>query len=80
MRKIGERVGAIQKADSETVHFFGYGIYDGDKLHPELGRPNPHIALDDGGDVWGCECWWGDEEKVKATIGERKIVMVKAKR
>jgi hypothetical protein len=25
---------------------------------------NPRITLDDGGHVWGCECWWGGEQSV----------------
>ncbi len=29
---------------------------------------NPRIRLDNGKLVWGCECWWGDEEKVKKKI------------
>ena len=37
---------------------------------PELGGiKNPHIILDDGGDVWGYQCWWVFEEEY-AGIGE----------
>lgn len=31
----------------------------------ELALSNPKIDLDDGGFVFGCECWWGDAEAVK---------------
>lgn len=36
---------------------------------------NPRIRLDDGQIVWGRECWWGPEEKIKAAIekGDRQI-------
>jgi hypothetical protein len=26
---------------------------------------NPKIRLDDGVEVWGCDCWWGDEDEFK---------------
>lgn len=32
--------------------------------HPTIGR-NPKIRLDDGREVWGCECWWGPEANFK---------------
>ena len=74
--KEGERVGAIRDANTEVVNFFGYGVFDGDQKHPDMGFPNPHITLDSGEVVWGCECWWGPEDKIKAKIGDRKINIV----
>jgi hypothetical protein len=74
--KEGGRVGAIKDANAEVVNFFGYGVYDGDQEHPDMGFPNPHITLDSGEVVWGCECWWGPEDKIKAKIGDRKINIV----
>jgi hypothetical protein len=75
----GSRVGAIQKADEKTVWFYGYGVYVGDEIPPsgfahEVGLRNPKIQLDDGGIVWGRECWWGPEEQVKKMIGSREIL------
>lgn len=29
---------------------------------------NPRIKLDSGKVVYGCECWWGPEDKVRARI------------
>lgn len=98
----GDRVGAIQSADAETVYLLGYGTYDGeheppfgpmqspkdehDKLLKEMKAAgqipadytwtNPRITLDDGRVVWGCQCWWGAESKVKDMIGDRKVVNV----
>lgn len=77
--KIGDRVGAILKADAERVHLLGYGVYRGrdippDEMMQELGIDNPKIQLDDGRVVWGYQCWWGPEEKVKDQIGGRVIV------
>lgn len=37
---------------------------------------NPQILLDDGRVVWGAQCWWADEEKIKKVIGGRPIVLV----
>jgi hypothetical protein len=84
----GDRVGAISHADDTTVYLFGYGTYQGDEIPPkgtigafgldmgELGRKNPKILLDNGKVVWGCQCWWGPEEKVKKAIGNRKVQII----
>jgi hypothetical protein len=40
-------------------------------------QTNPRIRLDNGKVVYGCECWWGNEEKVKKMLeqySEIKIV------
>lgn len=81
--KTGERVGAICSDDGVTVRLYGYGVYAGEEVPPKdinpwlnFNRPNPKITLDDGTVIWGCECWWGSEEKVKKSIGERQPVMV----
>lgn len=79
--RIGERVGAVRKADDETVYLLGYGTYDGNHVPPsgwlhELGIANPRITLDDGRVVWGHECWWGSEEEVRAGIGDRRVEIV----
>jgi len=38
---------------------------------------NPIIQLDDGNTVWGCQCMYGSENKVKEMIGDRKVEYVK---
>lgn len=48
--KVGDRVAVVDE---------GFGIYEGDQMHPTLGFLNPKIAMDDGRTLWGCECWWG---------------------
>lgn len=81
MTEIGTRVGAIQKADEETVYLFGYGTYEG-LVEPPKDRQFvgikklPKISLDNGEIVYGSECWWGTEEEVKEIIGGRKVVIV----
>jgi hypothetical protein len=37
---------------------------------------NPRIKLDSGKIVWGCECWWGAEEKIKEAIAGHTVVEV----
>ena len=74
--KVGYRVGAIQKADKETVYMYGFGTYVGDEVSPEFPVPNPKIQLDNGEVVWGYQCWWGPEEKVNEMIAGRKIEFV----
>lgn len=84
---IGSRVGAISHVDIATVHFFGYGVYDGDHVPPadlpgwagmlgEINTPNPRITLDNGKHVYGCECWWGPEDKVRERIAGCNIIIV----
>jgi len=81
MAKIGDRVGAIRNADSTTVYLFGFGEYIGDKV-PTRGFwwgaeiENPTIKLDNGEIVYGFECWWSSEVKVKEVIGSRTVVNV----
>ena len=82
MTKKGERIGAVLKANSETVHLIGYGVYVGDETPPEavggfnIGFPNPKLQLDDGTVVWGCECWWGPEDKIRAMHEGKTVVQV----
>lgn len=85
--QIGDRVGAIFAADQTAVRLLGYGTYQGEEVPPPgvklmgldmnaLGHTNPKILLDNGQVVWGCECWWGPETRIKESIGNRQIVPV----
>lgn len=72
MNKVGDRVGAICGEKGGVMEFFGYGVYEGDFDFPIFGDedmfPNPCIKLDEGGYVYGCQCWWGSESKIKAML------------
>jgi len=82
MPKIGERIGAIISTDEKTkkLFFLGYGIYKEDIIPSkeargflaeglrEYGRSNPTLKLDNGDIVYGCECWWGPEARMKQQI------------
>ncbi len=85
--KAGDRVGAIFGSKEKEVEFFGFGVYEGDfppngavgavaetlsAVAP--GRPNPRIKLDSGKIVWGCECWWGTEERIRLRIERWKKI------
>jgi len=88
----GERVYAILGREGDVVEVFGMGTYVGEEVPPadgpdspvgwiaeaviEYQHENPKIQLDAGGVVWGCECWWGGEEKAKRSIGDMKVVLV----
>lgn len=87
--KLGDRVGAISHTDRNVLFLFGYGVYLGE-FHPPKGTPglfgmdasespndNPCILLDSGKIIWGCQCWWGPEEKVKRTVDRYPIVKEK---
>ena len=79
---IGDRVGAIVSLKGDEAVMFGYGVYaGGDEIPPpgiigpfnEYGITNPKILLDSGEIVWGCECWWGAEEKIRALVEGKAI-------
>ena len=83
--KVGGRVGAILGSNEDgSIGFFGYGVYEGDfipteaagllaTIARELGHKNPRLKMDDGSIVYGCECWWGPEDRVRMLL-ENKIV------
>ena len=85
------RIGAIRNSENGIVYMFGFGTYEGEEVPPndekgergligllyKANRKNPKLKMDNGTIVWGCECWWGDEDKIKEKIRDRKIVMVK---
>lgn len=82
---IGERVGAIISASEGTFLFAGYGSYQGDNVPPKEVNPllaefnvkTPEILLDSGQTIYGCECWWGPEVKVKDALSKAtKVVLV----
>ncbi len=73
---VGTRVGAWLKADHATVHLLGYGVYDGTFETIVTMEPNPRITLDNGKIVWGYECWWGPEERMKKSISNRTVINV----
>lgn len=79
---VGDRVGAISHSKDGVVYLFGFGVYAGKKIPPEnagcfnFGLPNPCIQLDNGKEVFGCECWWGPEEQIKKEIGERQVITI----
>jgi hypothetical protein len=75
------RCGAImgKNYEKKEIAVFGYGIYAGECAVPaEIhmagqdmeGILNPCICLDSGEEVFGCECWWGLEEQIKATLAK----------
>ena len=77
------RVLALRDANETDVNIYGYGTYVGDEPCPYFyDIPNPKIVLDSGEVVWGCECWWGDIEKMEEKFfsPERKLNVVKIDR
>lgn len=70
-----KRVCAMRNSNSETAFVYGYGVVT-EAFNEDLGFMNPKITLDNGGVVWGYECWWFDVERAKEIIGDRKIEFV----
>ena len=90
----GDRIGAIWGSNGQVIELFGYGVYDGEQV-PQAAMgligeilqeekiPNHKLLLDSGQVIYGCECWWGPEEKIKQIVNDRiginrdrKVVMV----
>ncbi|BBI61608.1 hypothetical protein [Vreelandella sulfidaeris] len=76
MTSVGQRVGALISANGGVVKFLGFGTRIEDKVPPanaggfgqmlnEMGHTNICLKMDDGTEVFGCECWWGPEESIK---------------
>jgi hypothetical protein len=78
MTAVGSRIGAFLDADKDGVKWLGWGKYVGDEVPPKTiggfntGRSNPKLEMDNGDVVWGCECWWGDAEKMKGRLESYK--------
>ena len=83
---VGGRVGAIRNGDGKTTWIYGYGVRLEDSVPPEsvggfnLGISNPTLKMDDGTVVYGCECWWGPEEKIRERIKDTEVVTVQPER
>jgi RNase P/RNase MRP subunit p29 len=82
---VGRRVYAVRDADGDQVRLFGFGIFEGEETvsletkgvsQMVGGDLNPKIKLDDGQTVWGCECWWGPEERFEREFGGKEVVKV----
>lgn len=73
---VGTRVGAFRSKNPHKIELFGYGIYAGKVDHPTLRVRTPLIKLDDGRDVYGCECWWDTEDAIKAAETGRVVVKI----
>jgi hypothetical protein len=85
------RVYAVESARDGIVKAYGGGWFIGN-LRPPNGTPscfgpigddlgpeytNPCIQLDDDrGIVWGCQCWWGPEEKTRERFAGLTEVIV----
>lgn len=84
--QIGDRVAAYM-APTSPCEFLGYGVYEGDFIPPSwvkfrgthIGIPNPRIRLDDGRVMWGCMCYWTQEEEFNSMVEENEIKLVDKK-
>lgn len=81
MTEIGTRVTALRNVEDGKAYTFGDGTYVGDRvpnMEPlrSMKIENPCIELDDGGIVWGFECWWGPVESVAAKLGPVEFIKV----
>lgn len=84
--KPGDRVFAATHADADSIYFLGFGKYEGDFVPSEdaVGtaafilrmrkHENPKIVLDDGDEIFGCECYWGPADQLRSFASMRKII------
>lgn len=91
MHTAGERVFAVFRTKCDgSIDVFGSGTYLGDKFPEEIigymifsnevckdrDIINPCIELDSGKMVYGCECWWGNEGRMKEVLDGRVLNFV----
>lgn len=69
------RIGAFQQIKNGVMHFYGFGVYEGDHYNDEVGGANPRLKLDSGHVLWGYQCWWGSEDKITKQM--EKCVVIK---
>jgi len=78
--------------EKKVIELCGYGVFDGYEIPPRDEKKelenwlyeavvknkveNPKLKLDDGRIVWGCECWWGDEDTVKRICQDQHFTVV----
>lgn len=71
MSSVGTRVGAIYESNvvEKVIKIFGYGTYLGDSFpHEKAKLASPKILLDSGEVIYGYQCWWGEEHKVREQL------------
>lgn len=85
---MSKRIYAVLDANQDSVRLIGFGEYVGDEVPTqeaagpmaqamaEMGIPNPKLVMDNGEVVWGCECWWGPEEKWSKMAEGKTIINV----
>lgn len=59
-----------------ALNAFGQEMFERKRAEGTLRPANPRIRLDNGSVVWGQQCWWGPEDRVRELIGTRRVVMV----
>lgn len=79
------RVTAIESFKNGVLRSYGEGELLEDKIpsiepFKSIGLKNPCIKLDNGGYVWGFQCWWGEttkfNEKYEGKWTEKVIVEI----
>lgn len=80
----GDRVGAFLSSGNQGVNFFGWGVYQGHEVPPKgitkwgkaVVGSVARILLDDGKTIWGCECWYGLENRIQKMLGKLQIIQL----
>lgn len=81
----GDRVGAVNCFDKNTLSLFGFGVYVCEEVPPEDGiryskimssgnQKDHKILLDDGNIIYGSECWLFDETEVRKSMKRYETV------
>jgi hypothetical protein len=85
--KIGTRVGAISGVTNSVARLLGYGVYEGSFLPLEAtgyralfllehNKKTARIRLDSGEVIYGCECIWMNENRMKKFIAPFQVETV----
>lgn len=92
MPPIRSRIGAVLSWDEWQVRLLGYGVYEGLapspvgpfgmplESHEEIDGVEPpkdhRLVMDDGRVVWGEQCIWASESRIRELIGDREVILV----
>jgi hypothetical protein len=77
--------GEMTRQDADDALAAGQASAQAERAKPMVERAralwdrlalNPCIELDNGGTVWGFQCWWGAEDQFDRWAGGRQIVEV----
>ena len=70
----------VRDATMSRVHTYGTGVYVGQRTVPGEDKTVSVIHLDDGGIVYGHQCWWASPTVIRRRFRSAQMIPVRAPR